>query len=459
MPLEVYNRVERDAITYWRYSQTYSYFGWTAPLTNGVTNSSGFNNTLNGYKNPAHRAQIRDVLSATTPAVGNRLKVGELIPGAASYRLVDSIGRVCTWSISGSSQGLGASFINNGLSLPPAAVITSCHNQAVSKLYDQLNSFVSSAKTGEDWGEWKQTMRTLRSPLKPLRDLVTSSHYRSLRDLERWRDPVKLAGALADTHLEFAFGIAPLENSIANGLVGLQNRNIMGNYKPFHAKGLVGYKPATEWYETQADPFNYCLIKVGSAEQWSLSETFQGIWAEECQLPERAVSDVLGLKLRDIVPTIWNLIPYSFLVDYFVNIGQIASSVAVPWSGVKWCNKTSRIEGSWKASYSYRLNPATTVNFRKGFDTQPGSNQYLRQNFNRSAQVDLPRAWLEYTKPWQLTGRQWANLAALSVSQSAKYLLALRKAVKRSPELPTVYLRELGQRASMSKVPYPFHRP
>jgi hypothetical protein len=363
------------------------------------------------------------------------------------------------WSIFGSAQGLGSSFLSGSSHDPSAAAITKSNNAAVSKLYDQLNSFVSSAKTGEDWGEWKQTMKTLRSPLKPLRDLVTGSHYRSLRDLERWRDPVKLAGALADTHLEFAFGIAPLTSSIANGLVGLQNRNIMGNYKPFYAVGEADYDPVATNYETQADPFNYALIKVGITEHWTVQQVFQGVWAEECKLPEREVSSVLGLNLRDVIPTIWNLIPYSFLADYFINIGDIVSSIAVPWNGVKWCNKTTRIIGSWEAAYSYRLNPATVVGLGTSFNSSAGSVQYLRKTFNRSSQTDLPRPWLEYTKPWELTGRQWANLAALTIGQSTKYLLALSKAVKRSPELPSVYLRELGQRASLSKVPYPFHRP
>lgn len=456
---ETYFKSERELIVYWRYNQTYSNFGWLSPESNGVNAGVSFVNSLSGYKNPAHRAQIRAVLSATTPVVGNKALLVERTPGGCSYVLTAQDGRKAFWDVAGSTQGLGSNFLNNPLANPNAATITSCHNQAVSKLHNQLNSFVSSAKTGEDWGEWKSTMKTLRSPLKPLRDLVTSSHYRSLRDLERWRDPVKLAGALADTHLEFAFGIAPITSSIAKGLVGLQNRNIMGNYKQFHARGEVEYTPSTSWLLTQGDPFNYVQIKVGSSIVWALQEVYQGIWAEECLLPERPVSDVLGLKLRDVVPTIWNLIPYSFLVDYFVNIGQIVNSIAVPWSGVKWCNKTSRTSGLFKANYSYNLRPGATIGLGVSFDSQPGSVQYLRQTFNRSAQADLPVPYLEYTKPWNLTGRQWANMAALGISQSAKYLLALKKVVKANPELPSVYLRELGQRASMSKVPYPFHRP
>jgi len=456
---ETYTKSERVVVKNWFYNQTYINFGWTTAVSDGVSLGTAFSNSLSGYKNPAHRAQIRALTSATTPLTGTFTKLEYDNPGRAFYRLVASDGRVAGWTVLGSTQGKGSNFLNNSLSLPNAAVITSCHNQAVSKLYGQLNSFVSSAKTGEDWGEWKSTMKTLRSPLKPLRDLVTSSHYRSLRDLERWRDPVKLAGALADTHLEFAFGIAPLESSIAKGIVGLQNREVMGNYQPFYAKAEVSYDPSTTNSILQGDPFNYVQILYGEKVVWTLQEVYSGIWGEECLLPERPISDVLGLKFRDIVPTIWNLIPYSFLIDYFVNIGQIASALAVPWNGIKWCNKTSRIQGILDVTYSYRMRPGATSNMSVNFSSEPGNFKVLRRNFNRSSQADLPVPYLEFTKPWQLTGRQWANLAALGVSQSTKYLLALKKVVKKNPELPTVFLRELGQRASMSKVPYPFHRP
>lgn len=36
-----------------------------------------------------------------------------------------------------------------------------------------------------------------------------------------------------------------------------------------------------------------------------------------------------GFSLRSFVPTIWELIPYSFLVDYFSNLGDLVTSTAV----------------------------------------------------------------------------------------------------------------------------------
>lgn len=47
--------------------------------------------------------------------------------------------------------------------------------------------------------------------------------------------------------------------------------------------------------------------------------------------PEREVPDNrdwhtrMGLTIQEFVPTVWELIPYSFVVDYFTNIGDVVN--------------------------------------------------------------------------------------------------------------------------------------
>jgi len=47
---------------------------------------------------------------------------------------------------------------------------------------------------------------------------------------------------------------------------------------------------------------------------------------------------------REALPVVWELIPYSFLVDYFSNIGQIIDSYSTQLGGVMWINGTVRVE-------------------------------------------------------------------------------------------------------------------
>jgi hypothetical protein len=46
----------------------------------------------------------------------------------------------------------------------------------------------------------------------------------------------------------------------------------------------------------------------------------------------------------DWAPTAWDLIPYSWMVDYFVNIGDIISALSFPTSQLAWGCRTIRTE-------------------------------------------------------------------------------------------------------------------
>jgi hypothetical protein len=47
-----------------------------------------------------------------------------------------------------------------------------------------------------------------------------------------------------------------------------------------------------------------------------------------------------GITLENFVPTIWELLPFSFLVDYFVNVGDILNAAFTQTTGVTWKMKT-----------------------------------------------------------------------------------------------------------------------
>jgi hypothetical protein len=49
---------------------------------------------------------------------------------------------------------------------------------------------------------------------------------------------------------------------------------------------------------------------------------------------------LLGFRWEDFIPTVWELIPYSFLVDYFTNIGDVLSAWSHQDFGQRWACKT-----------------------------------------------------------------------------------------------------------------------
>jgi hypothetical protein len=50
---------------------------------------------------------------------------------------------------------------------------------------------------------------------------------------------------------------------------------------------------------------------------------------------------VFGLSPEEFVPTVWELLPWSFLVDYFTNIGDILEAGATDTSTVAWIEQAT----------------------------------------------------------------------------------------------------------------------
>lgn len=416
--------------------------------------------TLNGEKNPRWRAQIRDVVSATTPLNGKKYKFWwTQYPSmrASFYNKVnpekDKLHFV--YSILGvEDSGSGISTFLPTVAVPTPANVTSANNLAIAKLTDKLNELQSLAKVGEDLGEIRQTAKALSNPFKPVRDVVLKSFALARKGLRGRRQPIEIAKDLADAHLEFAFGWKPLANSIASSIVALQNRASIGLYHPFHAKGKLAF----DGWNTRASEYIQGTFIVAQFDVQQASEVvvvYQGVWEEKCKLPEKSVNRVLGLTSVDVLPTMWNLIPYSFLADYFTNIGDIVGALNSPWGAVAWCNRTERVETKRRVLVSY-VNGLPN-SFYGLILQNPGIFDASVTTFTRSVQAARPLPELEFTRLRDITGKQWLNMAALTVSQGAKLALSLGNAVRKHPDLPHMFIEQLARRGGY-RDPYPFHR-
>lgn len=408
------------------------------------------NNSFTGVKNPYYKDQIKKVVPATTPASGVRRRV--------KFRL-GSIGG--SWAVSpdkppphlppdwyqrynSGSYVLGVTL--QGVPSLNGPQILSAHNQAIAKLYAQLSSFESAAQAGEDLGEIKQTIKLLTSPLKSTRDLmvrVLSGHQRAL-SLSSVRGAAK---ALADTTLEYRFGIKPLTSTIAKAYVGLQGREYLGHYYPFSATGKV-----LDSY-IHSYGFESCgnlILETIARDRVTYSVRYQGVWAVLANIDKRSLGDVLSLRMKDVIPTVYNLIPYSWLVDYFTNIGTMVSSLSVPWGGVRWCNKTIY---ATRVHRNESIRATRPVPCYGSVGISPGYSELTETTFTRSNVESLPTPTLEFNLP---SGRQWQNIAALVTGK----LLSIKKSTPdpsspRGRDLQSAFADEVGRRGL--RVPYPFH--
>jgi hypothetical protein len=132
----------------------------------------------------------------------------------------------------------------------------------------------------------------------------------------------------------------------------------------------------------------------------------------------------LGFDLRSFAPTIWELIPYSWAVDYFTNIGDIIYGASyggddVAWTvqGTKVWAKRSQIAGitsAWSA-------PAPGYKFTKLYGSmKPSEVTSEIANISRATYTGNYIPQLEWSVPG--LSLKWLNLGAVWLQRSLAFL-------------------------------------
>jgi len=70
----------------------------------------------------------------------------------------------------------------------------------------------------------------------------------------------------------------------------------------------------------------------------------------ECDNPLVEDMKTFGFRPEEFVPTAWELIPYSFVVDYFTNVNDIINAWAYRSAGIEWLQYTAYRESEVKTT-------------------------------------------------------------------------------------------------------------
>lgn len=73
-------------------------------------------------------------------------------------------------------------------------------------------------------------------------------------------------------------------------------------------------------------------------------------------IPDYSFSSQSGLTFREFVPSLWELLPYSFVADYFGNIGDILNAISYSDIKLTYCCRTDRYVGTAELS-TQRVKP------------------------------------------------------------------------------------------------------
>lgn len=277
--------------------------------------------------------------------------------------------------------------------------------------------------------ELKKTLQMVIRPAKSLR----SSLAAATRRIPKLMKALKRSGAsrktkarvLADTYLELTFGWQPLLADTRDGATALAR---LVTKDALERQQFRGYgaeeKPVSTWssslpLQTGYDSQTVVLYNSHGAQKSIMECIYYGKFVTRLQDESAAKSsttrliELCGFTLTDFLPTAWEAIPWSFLVDYFTNVGDVIEAFSNCTSDIAWANEVhiQTSEESVARSVDYAATRAYHGALFAGLDGADCASKATLKTVSRSLGMDL-NTYLRFSLP---VGLQWLNIGALAV--------------------------------------------
>jgi hypothetical protein len=225
----------------------------------------------------------------------------------------------------------------------------------------------------------------------------------------------QIAQNLADAWLEAQFGWRPFLSDVKGGYEALQEFKRKRGIQTCRVTGTAKDIPTESILESpEGFTIGNTSWKTQSRVVGTVSVIYRGAMRVEAKDPHEMDPELIGFDLASFVPTVWELIPYSFLIDYFTNVGDVIRGYSQMGIRLAWCNFTSRrtyTRTSWSEGNPPSGN-VTSVAFAPA--------KFVGTKTHVSRQVHMgtivPDLSFEIPGNWSL---KWLNIAALVVSRNS----------------------------------------
>jgi hypothetical protein len=365
--------------------------------------------TRSGSDNPRYKSQIRDGTNASTDFVGVRNEIMIDTGCSADFSVYNKLQKK-------NQRMWGKGYYSNGPFFSPVpALSSSADNVALGKFYANARKAQTSMQGLTFLGELAEAIHMVRHPAQGLKKAVGSTLdlYANLtkRYAGKRLGRRQLQQELANLYLEGVFGWLPLIGDIKSGIQAYDK--LMSN-GPTHlqCRGFgnetkqVSSSSGLEVVYSSNYPSKYTALS-STEVQVIYYGAVQGTVSGGASV-EKAKS-LFGFRADEFVPTLWELCPWSFLIDYFANISDIVSAATYVNANLAWCSRTTR-----QISYESRSGI-----FESGLNTidyvTSGSGSYAWQTrktrVNRTAVIQPGIPGLELSLPG--SNAKWANIGAL----------------------------------------------
>jgi hypothetical protein len=339
----------------------------------------------------------------------------------------------CTFLDSSLSPPVRTVVTVSGWALPPDAPVSlsmdtvGVGNRALVKILKSVREQHQQMNGSTFLGELGQTIRMLRRPAEALRKEV-DRYFLSLENRKRkvlrlppGKRRAEWEKALSGTWLEMQFGWKPLisdSKAIAETLARMLNeppkvdriraRAFQENAQSFIPFEIPVYGHFITGWLNRLRQHRFDVQYVVGLKSHRRAHA-SGI---------QRLIDVCGFNPEDFIPTLYEITPWSFLVDYFSNVGDIVEAAATNTSDVAWIVRTERHKIEELVTTSQGVSDPGW--YWAGYKFQSQSHGHLgkyhsvRTVVNRTLPATLGIPTLQFTHPGESAGKMLNMLALLA---------------------------------------------
>lgn len=294
----------------------------------------------------------------------------------------------------------------NGNSVAPAL------KRADSQFYAEAHNTIAALEGGELLGELAKTVKEIK--------LLASQGAHLLLDWKRTmkrfrRIPAKYkAGMVSDAYLRWKFGWDPLVKDVQALAGGLKEDF-------FEIIPISAFGKSTTCDVKDLIPFNPTNI-ITSYKSFVVTEESTVKYKAGIRVKRYGLGgfvERIGLSPRNFAPTLYNLLPWTYMIDYFTNLGTMVEAISFDRARVSWCNRTIRKSSIVTVVSGIGYKQSTSFEnfiYKPGFPiVVPSTVKWTTKTVTRSAdRPELPS--LNFKLPnFQKTGGQiqGVNIAAV----------------------------------------------
>lgn len=271
------------------------------------------------------------------------------------------------------------------------------------KIREEYNSFAGASFLAEA----RDALHQIRHPAEAMFNLTHNFAKKNRK--HRGKTGKAFQKAIGGSWLELQFGLLPLADDVSSIADSFLARYV--EPKTVHIKAMGRGESSSSGVSVNGGTdilLDYAedqTLKV-----WVLSHAGVARQIDTDKGDFNSLRNRLGLTSSDIIPAIWEALPWSFFIDYFSNVGDILSASMVSTANVKWAFTTTR---------SIKTFERKILRVRGRDTTQIGSCKMISAPAHLASRTkvvraagDLPFPVLRFSLP--VSTKKFANLAALA---------------------------------------------